>query len=105
MPEVAESAQVQRAARTHVAQGRRGIAANFAKLPELLGEGRGAPETTSGLLWPGAGHPAEIGDAGDVTSLANAIVSQGLATGETRWTSALKPPWPTFSFSRVKNRT
>ena len=28
----------------------RRIAVNIAKLPE--------PETTSGLLWPGAGHPA-----------------------------------------------
>ena len=35
----------------------RRIAANITKLPELL-RSRGAPETTSGLLWPGAGHPA-----------------------------------------------
>jgi hypothetical protein len=34
----------------------RRIAANIAKLLELL-RSRGAPETTSGLLWPGAGHP------------------------------------------------
>jgi hypothetical protein len=34
----------------------RRIAANIAKLAELL-RSRGAPETTSGLLWPGAGHP------------------------------------------------
>ena len=32
-------------------------AANIAKLPELL-RSRGAPETTSGLLWPGAGPSA-----------------------------------------------
>jgi hypothetical protein len=32
----------------------RRIAANIAKLLELL-RSRGAPETTSGLLWPGAG--------------------------------------------------
>jgi hypothetical protein len=35
----------------------RRIAANIAKLLELQ-RSRGAPETTSGLLWPGAGHPA-----------------------------------------------
>ena len=35
----------------------RRIAANIAKLLELP-RSRGAPETTSGLLWPGAGHPA-----------------------------------------------
>jgi hypothetical protein len=34
----------------------RRIAANIAKLPELL-RSRGAPETTGSLLWPGAGHP------------------------------------------------
>jgi hypothetical protein len=34
----------------------RRIAAKIAKLPELL-RSRRAPETTSGLLWPGAGHP------------------------------------------------
>ena len=40
----------------------RRIAANIAKLPELLPRSRRAPETTSGLLWPGAGHPGP-GDA------------------------------------------
>ena len=38
----------------------RRIAANIAKLPELCGS-RGAPETTSGLLWPGAGPSAANG--------------------------------------------
>jgi hypothetical protein len=33
----------------------RRIAANIAKLPELLWASRVTPETTSGLLWPGAG--------------------------------------------------
>ena len=36
----------------------RRIAANVAKLPKLL-RSRGAPETTSGLLWPGAGPSAQ----------------------------------------------
>jgi hypothetical protein len=44
----------------------RRIAANIAKLPEH----RETPETTSGLLWPGAGHPRADGDVGDVSSLA-----------------------------------
>ena len=35
----------------------RRIAANIAKLPELCAS-RETPETSSGLLWPGAGHPA-----------------------------------------------
>jgi len=38
----------------------RRIAANVAKLPKLL-RSRGAPETTSGLLWPGAGPSAAKG--------------------------------------------
>jgi hypothetical protein len=37
----------------------RRIAANIAKLPKLLHTpSRETPQTTSGLLWPGAGHPA-----------------------------------------------
>jgi hypothetical protein len=38
----------------------RRIAANVAKLPELL-RSCGTPETTSGLLWPGAGPSAAKG--------------------------------------------
>ena len=38
----------------------RRIAANIAKLPELLCS-RETPETTSGLLWPGAGPSAAKG--------------------------------------------
>jgi hypothetical protein len=38
----------------------RRMAANIAKLPELL-RSRGAPKTTSGLLWPGAGPSAAKG--------------------------------------------
>jgi hypothetical protein len=37
-----------------------GDRANIAKLQELL-RSRGAPETTSGLLWPGAGPSAAKG--------------------------------------------
>jgi hypothetical protein len=33
----------------------RRIAANIAKLPELVCASRETPETTSGILWPGAG--------------------------------------------------
>jgi hypothetical protein len=44
----------------------RRIAANIAKLPEH----RETPETTSGLLWPGAGRLERTGDLGDVSSLA-----------------------------------
>jgi hypothetical protein len=40
----------------------RRITANIAKLPELLRASREIPETTGGLLWPGAGHPGP-GDA------------------------------------------
>jgi hypothetical protein len=36
----------------------RRIAANIAKLPELLCASREIPETTGGLLWPGAGPSA-----------------------------------------------
>jgi hypothetical protein len=39
----------------------RRIAANIAKLPELLCASRAIPETTSGLLWPGAGPSAAKG--------------------------------------------
>ena len=35
----------------------RRIAANIAKLRKLLHTSREIPETTGGLLWPGAGHP------------------------------------------------
>jgi hypothetical protein len=38
----------------------RAFAANIAELPEML-RSRGAPETTSGLLWPGAGPSAAKG--------------------------------------------
>ena len=43
----------------------RRMAASIAKAAS-----RGAPETTSGLLWPGAGHPTAGRSAGDVTNCA-----------------------------------
>ena len=81
-----------------------GLAVNIVKLPEPPAQAvtQKLPAASSG---PARGILAETGEAGDVLSLAMCDYRSGAGHRRARWTSASKPSWPTFSPSRVKNRT
>ena len=73
------------------------IAANIAKLPGLPLR-RETPETASGLLWPGAGHPGVDRRCRRCDQPRGCeIIGQGAGHRRARWTSALNHSWRTFS--------